>query len=92
MTRCDRCGAGLSPTDVAYHVWIWVVARVGEEVREGPWSSLEEAVADVSSRRQGVPEELVASDVHAARSFLVCVSCKERLLADPLGAGHPHHD
>jgi hypothetical protein len=85
MTSCDRCGAGIPANGVAYHVWIWVVARVNAELSGGPWSGIREAMDDVVHRRACLPEPMVASDVHCRRSFIVCPSCKEHLLANPLG-------
>ena len=87
MTHCDRCHAIISPVGIAYHVWVWVVARVNTELSEGPWQDIKEAVEDVTHRRGCLPERMIAADVHCQRSFLVCPSCKEHLIANPLGRG-----
>lgn len=89
MTRCDRCDAIIPADGIAYHIWIWAVARVNDELQGGPWTGIREAVEAVAARSGGLPEALVASDVHCSRSFLVCTPCKEHLLANPLNRDWP---
>ncbi|MBN1424944.1 hypothetical protein JXA88_10340 [Candidatus Fermentibacteria bacterium] len=92
MSRCDRCDRAIGPDDVAYLVWMWVVARVNDELVAGPWDGIAQAMADVAHCRGALPEEIVVADVHCRRSYLVCPACKERLLANPLGRPWPERE
>lgn len=85
MTRCDRCGRVIPEGRLAYHVWIWVVARIDESLPQGLEADLQEVVGEAADYYRGMSEVEVASDVHCQRSYLVCSLCKEELLANPLG-------
>jgi hypothetical protein len=82
--RCDRCGKTIEARDPAYYIWLWVVARVNDELGPSATSSWDTTVAHVSEQFAGVPEELIASEVYARRSYLVCSKCKEYLIVKPL--------
>lgn len=84
---CDRCGKTIDRREAAYHVWLWVVARVNRELPESsdvPWG---EAVASITEKSASLSEDQQTSEVYARRSFLVCSGCKGHILADSfLGA------
>jgi hypothetical protein len=81
---CDRCGRTLEATQISYHVWLWVVAQVNEETSVSGEADWDELVCRASERFADLSEELIASEVYARRSFLVCPQCKGCILEDPL--------
>ena len=82
--RCDGCGKAIEARDAAYHVWLWVVARVNDGLDPSRLSNWDAVVAHVSEQLAGAPEEQIASEVYARRSYLVCLKCKEHMVSDPL--------
>ncbi len=85
MRQCDRCGREIGLRETSYHVWVWVVASMNEELDGRVDEDLDQAVSQVTERLGPLPADLVASEVYARRSYFVCPWCQERILANPLG-------
>jgi hypothetical protein len=82
---CDRCGRPIQQSDAAYLVWLWVVARVNDEIPPSVPRDWNEMVAQTAERFSAVPAEQIAAEVYARRSYLVCSTCKEQIVKNPFG-------
>jgi hypothetical protein len=82
---CARCGRTIHSHDAAFHVWLWVVARVNEDIAPSSEADWRQAVAQASERLAAVPEDEIASEVYARRSYLVCSRCKDHVVEAPFG-------
>jgi len=82
---CDRCGRSIEQGDAAYHVWLWVVARVNDEILPSAPRDWNEMVGQTAERFSVVPAEQIAAEVYARKSYVVCTACKKQIVNNPFG-------